>query len=97
MPLPEATTPPPPQQRRKVSLHHSRVKGSGAGYLSKLPPIAFRLRPDERRAFEAEADRRGTTLAELARSFVTEKMGELARSRAGAAADLAAAEDEHEG
>lgn len=67
--------------RRPTPGKHIRLKGSGMGYLSKLPPISFRVTADLRKELEAEADARKTTLADLARTFVIAAMAKLRRAR----------------
>jgi hypothetical protein len=67
--------PPPPEVKRTI-----RRKGTGKGYLSKLPPVSFRLREDQRKELEALAETRSTTIADLARGWVLDAMAKAARA-----------------
>jgi uncharacterized protein YdbL (DUF1318 family) len=60
---------------------HSRLKGDGYGYMAKEPPIAFRLLPAEREAFDAEAEARNVTYAELARVAAAQLLDRCRRLR----------------
>jgi hypothetical protein len=78
-PQPSTHSPASPESRVKATQRpspgkHSRLKGSGMGYLSTMPAVSFRLTTTQRDRFIEEAEARGTTLADLARTLVLDAL-----------------------